>query len=74
MDKTQDRIIHGFGVGKVRKEMMQSDVSVYEMKSKRNITPLSGLTSAATSFVLIHENTQPRPVDYFDALIDASPG
>ena len=70
--ETQDHIIHGLRCKEVRrkKEMMQSDVSAYEMKSKHNITPLSGSTSTATSLILIHENTQPRPVDCFDVLVD----
>ena len=46
----------GFGVGGKEKETMQSDVSVYVVKSKCNITPLLGSTSAATSLVLVHEN------------------
>ena len=53
---------------------MQSNVSAYVGKSKRNITPLSGSTSAVMSFVLIHENMQPRPIDYLDALVNAGPG
>ena len=57
----------------MRKETMQSNVSVYGMKSECNITPFSGSMSTATSFVLIHENTQPCPVDYLDALVDAGP-
>ena len=52
---------------------MQSNVSAYEVKSKRNITPLSGLTSTATSLILIYEDAKPRPIDHFDALVDVGP-
>ena len=41
------------------------------VKSGRNITPSSGLMSTATGLVLIHENTQPGPVDYLDTLINS---
>ena len=44
-----------------------------EMKSERNITPLSGSTSTATGLILIHENAHPCPVNHFDALIDLRP-
>ena len=46
----------GFSVGGKEKEMMQSNVSAYVVKSKCNITPLLGSTSAAMSLVLVHEN------------------
>ena len=36
--RTRNKIVSymGFGVGKKEKEMMQSDVSMYVLKSKRN--------------------------------------
>ena len=73
--RTRNKIVSymGFGVGKKEKEMMQSDVSAYVLKSKRNITPLLGSTSAATSLVLVHENSQSCPVDGLDALVDVGP-
>ena len=40
------------------------------VKSDRNITPSSGSTSTATSLILIHENTQPGPIDYLNALVN----
>ena len=49
---------------------MQSDVSAYEVKSERNITPLSESMSAATSLVLVYQNTKPGPVNYLNALVD----
>ena len=65
----------GYG-GKRKKETMQSDVSAClgEVQPKRNITSSSGSTSTVMSLILIHENTQPGPIDNFDALIDPSPG
>ena len=44
------------------------------MKSKRNITPPSGSTSAATSLVLIHEDPQPGLVDRLHPLVDSGSG
>ena len=44
-----------------------------EVKSECNITPSSGLTSAATSLVLIHEDPQLGSVDYLDPLINSGP-
>ena len=47
---------------------------MYEVQSKRNITPLLRSMSMATSLVLIHENPHLGSVDHFDVLEDLSSG
>ena len=65
----------GFGERKGRKEKRGSPMYLHsKVKSDCNITPSSGLTSAATSLILIHENVQPSLVDELDALIDMGSG
>ena len=78
-----DHIVHGLQVVSymgfdVRKEKEKKRGSLMylrsEVKSKHNITPSSGSMSAATSLILIHENTQPSSVDELDVLIYTGSG
>ena len=73
--KLPDCIVHGLWCMEERSKKRCSLMYLRgKMKSDRNITPLLGSMSTATSFVLIHENTQPHPIDHLDALVYAGSG
>ena len=71
-DKPQDHIVQGFRDRKKKKgkEAVQCSCMICEVRSKCDITPSSGSTSAATSLVLIDEDLEFGAIDQLDALVN----
>ena len=66
-----DHIVHGLQCEEGKERKRGSPMYLCsKVKSKRNITPSSGSTSAAMSLILIHEDAHPSLVDELNALID----